>query len=77
MNIYPNPSRNQFIIGIAEPGIFAFSDLRGNIVDTVVASSSVTITWHPQDLQSGTYLVSLNTAEGLVLDTEKIVLIKD
>ena len=77
MNIYPNPSRNQFIIRIAEPGILTFSDLRGNIVDTVVASSSVTITWHPQDLQSGTYLVSLNTAEGLVLDTEKIVLIKD
>ncbi len=77
LNIYPNPSRNQFIIRTAEPGILTFSDLRGNIVDTVVASGSAIITWHPQDLQSGTYLVSLNTAEGLVLDTEKIVLIKD
>jgi len=64
INVYPNPAGNQVIISnISEPAEFQFFNLLGQIVKKGITLPAQSI--DISDLQSGTYLLELETSKGI------------
>ena len=69
LGLYPNPAQNVLSVNLAvqpvSKAMASITDLNGKVVKSFIVSEKTTVT-NIDDLQSGLYLLSLNTGNELI-----------
>jgi len=78
LNIFPNPSNGIFYIDTQQPGTLVFYNIEGKIIESLQLNNAQNqLTWSPNQLNEGTYIVRFFSTHNQIISTEKLVYIKN
>jgi aminopeptidase N len=78
LNIYPNPSKNEFYFESKYSGIIFITGMDGAYIDSfTLKSKNSPVKWVPSNLPFGTYMVKLQSENNQSIACQKIVIMED